>query len=101
MIRKVPEKEIEVCDICHRDGYLMTCKACGGRYCLMCHATITGCIHRVDVCRKCGESARVVAIAEKYAPRLVAILKERDAELAQLSNRQAEPLPPDGEHGRH
>ena len=85
----IPAKEVELCDICHRDGYLMTCKACGGRYCLLCDAIITGCVHKLDVCRKCGDSEPVQAIAKKYVPQLVAVLKARDAELAQLSNDQA------------
>lgn len=84
MMQKIPAKEIEVCDICGRGGYLMTCKACRGRYCLMCDATITGCIHALDVCRTCGDRPEVITIAEKYAPKITAILKIRDAELSQL-----------------
>lgn len=86
MIRKVPEKEVEVCDLCGRDGYLQTCKACKGRYCLTCDAIITGCVHKLDVCRACGKKPEVLAISEKYVPQLVAVLKSRDAELAELSN---------------
>lgn len=85
-MRKVPEKEVEVCDLCGRDGYLMTCKSCKGRYCLICEAIIAGCVHKLDVCRACGNKPEVLAISKKYVPQLVAVLKSRDAELAELSN---------------
>lgn len=80
----IPSKETEVCDICGRDSYLQTCKACGGRYCLTCDSIITGCVHKLDVCRKCGKTEAVMAIAEKYAPRFVRVIKARDEELAAL-----------------
>ena len=84
MIKEIPAKQVECCDCCGRDGYLMTCKACCGKYCLLCDAIITGCVHKLDVCRKCGETESVKAIAQNYVPKLVAILKERDAELENL-----------------
>lgn len=86
----VPQKEVELCDCCSRDGFLQTCKACGGRYCLLCDAYLPGCIHRPDVCRKCCDNEQVKAIADKYAPKLLEILKARDAEFAKVSNDQAQ-----------
>lgn len=81
MKTQVPAHEVEVCDICYCAGLLETCKACGCRYCLMCDALVAGCIHSMDVCKNCGESAVVQEIARKYAPQILAVLKKRDSEL--------------------
>lgn len=88
---KVPAKTEEVCDICHGGGYLQTCKACGCRHCLICDYYLPGCIHKMDVCRKCCDRPEVKALAAKYAPEILRVLKKRDIELAQLSNVQDQP----------
>ena len=80
----IPEKIVELCDICEREGYLSKCKACGKMYCLTCEAIIIGCIHEMDVCIKCGNNERVNAIAQKYAPLILSVLKKRDKELLKL-----------------
>ena len=80
----IPKKEVELCDICERDGYLKTCKSCGRVYCLTCEGIVPGCIHAMDVCRICDDDERVRAVSEKYAPRITSILKERDQELNSL-----------------
>ena len=88
-IRKIeaqPAQQIEVCDCCGRDGYLQTCKACGGKYCIIHNAIITGCIIEVPVCRKCQGRPDVLAIVEKYAPLINAPRKERDAEISALND---------------
>lgn len=79
---------MEVCDTCGRDGYLSTCVACKGRYCLTCEAIIIGCVHTLDVCKKCGDTPAVRAISEKYVPKLVALLKARDKDLTRLSKKE-------------
>lgn len=77
----VPEKEVEVCDICQREGCLQTCIHCDGRYCLTCNGIMPGCIHKVDVCRKCGKNGIVQAIVEKHVPAITAVLNTRDTEI--------------------
>ena len=84
----IPERVVELCDICKREGHLMTCKACGKMYCFMCDAIVTGCIHKMDICLKCGSDERVNAIAEKYAPLILSVLKNRDKELLKLRSRR-------------
>lgn len=94
----VPAKEIELCDVCHRDSsWLVTCLFCGNRYCLTCEAIISGCIHKVRVCRKCGENETVLAIVEKHAPLIRSVLEARDIELRKSAqpNVQADELMPE------
>lgn len=91
MKRRIPAQTVEVCDICGRDGYLQTCLACGGRYCLLHNAYISGCIHSCDVCRKCSDDKRVIAVARKFAPRITRILKLRDAEFKALKIKYKKP----------
>lgn len=81
----IPERIVELCDICEREGYLSKCKACGKMYCLTCDALIPGCVHKIDVCLKCGDDEKVNAIAKKYAPLISSILTKRDKELSGLS----------------
>jgi len=77
-----PAEEVELCDVCHREStYFDTCKSCARRYCITCDGKITGCIHRLDICRICETDKRVNDIAKKYAPLLSDILRKRDKEL--------------------
>jgi len=86
----VPEKEVEVCDLCQHDGYLETCLFCQGKFCLTCHGIIPGCIHKVQVCRKCGGEPALREIVSAYVPRLTEILNERDADIIELGNKRRE-----------
>jgi hypothetical protein len=81
----VPATEVEVCDVCHREGYLQTCIFCGGRYCLLCRGRIPGCIHTVDVCSTCAKDKAVLGIAAKHAPLINAAIMARDAEIVRAS----------------
>ena len=86
---KIPAREdteTEVCDICHRGGYLQTCKACGGKFCIIHDDYVPGCIHKLDICRTCSDRPEVITIAANFAPKIKAVLNERDAELAKLCN---------------
>lgn len=84
-IEAQPAQEIEVCDCCGRDGYLSECRACGGKYCLLHEAIITGCIITVPVCKKCQDREDVMAIVKKYAPLINGPRKDRDAEISALN----------------
>lgn len=86
MIKEIPARRIEVCDCCGRGGYLMTCKACGGKYCVFCDALIVGSVHKLELCGKCGARESVKVVVEKYEPELVAILKRRDCDLGKLKS---------------
>lgn len=92
MKKMLPPREIEVCDCCHREnGYLITCKFCGGRYCLSCRAIISGCVHQVDVCRNCDDEPELIAVVEKYAPLILSVLKARDIEIGEAFQHSAHP----------
>jgi len=87
-IRKIeaqPAQEIEVCDICGRDGYLKTCKACGGKYCLLHNAIIPGCVIEVPVCQKCRAREDVLAIVKKYSPLIDHPRRQRDRDISSLN----------------
>ena len=78
----VPARQVDYCDICYREtGYLRKCVACGREYCLTCEAVVVGCVHKMQVCRECGESDVVACIAKEYAPLILAVLEERDEAL--------------------
>ena len=92
MKKTLPQREVELCDCCHRENnYLDTCKFCGGRYCLLCRATISGCVHHVDVCRNCQDNPILLAIVEKYAPLINAVLEARDIEIGEAFQQMCEP----------
>lgn len=80
----IPAKVKEVCDICHGDGFLQTCLTCKGRYCLTCDAIMAGCVHEVDVCRKCSDRQDVQILVKRWAPRISAVIKKRDNQLRHL-----------------
>lgn len=84
-VKKVPSKEIKACDICGREAnYLKKCQSCGKEYCIICDAIIYGCVHKVEVCRKCQDRKEVQVISEKYAPRIAKLLRDRSRELWKL-----------------
>ena len=88
---KVPSKTVEVCDRCRGErsaGLLTKCVACGREYCGTCEAIICGCIHQPDICQDCGETEEVRAVVMRYAPRLRAMLKQRDAAMRKAYDRQ-------------
>jgi hypothetical protein len=75
----IPAKEVELCDVCEREEtYFNTCLFCGARYCITCEAIIAGCIHKVRVCRKCGDLDEVKVIVDHFVPGLLRILDARD-----------------------
>jgi len=86
MKKTIPQKEVEVCDYCGRDGYLVTCIFCNGRFCLS-HgkAIIAGCVHQVPVCQKCGENETVLEIVYRHAPLIDNAIQKRDAEIRKAS----------------
>jgi len=87
----VPEKEVGACDLCHReDACLQTCLSCGNRYCLLCEAIIYGSIHKVDVCRKCGQDKLVLEVVDKFAQHIKSVLQERNGALIKLNVRDAQ-----------
>lgn len=79
MKQTLPAKEIEVCDICHREGYLEVCVTCGKQYCITHQATISGSYGFLHLCCKCGKRDDVKEIAEKYSDKLYDIYQERKA----------------------
>lgn len=91
MKKTLPPREVELCDCCHREGYLETCKFCGGMYCLLCRAVISGCAHQVDVCRNCETNPKLLTIIEKYVPLIVSVLEARDIEIGEAFQQSVHP----------
>lgn len=88
----IPEKEIEICDVCQRESSLRldTCLFCGGRYCYTCRAIICGCVHEVDVCRKCDNNPVLLSIVMKHAAIINSAIEARDAEIVSASMREVD-----------
>lgn len=84
MKKTIPAKEIEVCDICHREDTLSECQACGIQHCYGCRGIVPGCIHDMYVCKLCEKKESVIAISKKYVPHLLGVLKKRILELRAL-----------------
>jgi hypothetical protein len=84
MKRTIPERTIEVCDSCGREGYLQTCVACGGKYCLTDDGIVPGSFGFVDVCRDCGKRDDVRAICDRYSKKLAPIFRARQLALGKL-----------------
>ena len=81
----VPAKEIEVCDFCHRDGYLQNCWVCGRQFCLSDEGTVAGSFGFTKVCRACSLRDDVGLVCDKFAKLIAPILRKRDAALQRLS----------------
>lgn len=79
-----PEREVEVCDRCHREGFLQECLVCGGQYCLTCDAIMAGCWVSPRVCRRCGGRPDVQRVVTEAAERITPIIEERRASLSAL-----------------
>lgn len=79
-----PAEEIEVCDTCHREAYLLTCLACGKRFCLTCQAIISGCWVKVRIGRCCRDREDVRVIVDQFAAQITPIIEARTAALGAL-----------------
>lgn len=80
----IPEKEVEICDFCRREGTLQECPVCGKSYCLICHGTIPGCWVGPHVCKECAKREDVRRVVGRYADQLTPILKKRKTALKRL-----------------
>lgn len=85
----IPEKVIEVCDTCRREGFLQRCVVCGGVYCLTCDGIVPGSFGFVEVCRRCAERDDVREICAKYSLRLAPVFRARQKALAKLQANSA------------
>ena len=81
-----PEEEIEVCDVCQRDGYLTTCLVCAGKFCLIHRAVLPGCFVTADVCTRCEKREDVEAVIDQFKPTFRVLVDNRDAALSSLAN---------------
>jgi hypothetical protein len=87
MKTEIPARTAEVCDRCHREGFLQTCIRCGGRYCLTCDGIVAGCVVSPDVCRECSHDPVVVKLCEEYSPKLQKLVEERDAKIGKAKKK--------------
>jgi len=76
-----PAVEIEVCDTCHRDGYLEQCIVCEKMYCLTCQALIRGSWVKPDVGKCCQDREDVLAIVAQFSELITPIIRDRAAAL--------------------
>lgn len=91
MAKKVLEKTVEVCDVCHGESTLLSaCIICKREHCYTCKGIIMGCVVRADVCRECADRKDVQRICDRYAGRLAAAVKKRNAELRELGDQPIE-----------
>ncbi len=88
MKKKIPAHQIEVCDICHRDGYLQKCIVCQGQYCISHGGTVMGSYGFVDCCTDCARRDDVNKICSKYSKKLTVIYKERQTALRKLPKKE-------------
>ena len=79
-----PKREIEVCDHCHREGFLTRCWVCGGQYCLTCDGTVARSWGFTDLCRACAKREDVVEVCRRYADQLTPIYQCRRKALIRL-----------------
>jgi hypothetical protein len=85
----VPAKEVQICDVCRREvPYLQKCKFCENEYCLSCSALIAGCVHTVDVCKKCETNETLLKIVTKHSPLIRGALTARDNEIIRVGKRE-------------
>jgi hypothetical protein len=86
MKKRIPAQVIELCDVCGtKPGCSMDkCVVCGRDYCLICRAIVSGCIHSVDICKDCGKDQVVEDTILQFSPKLVTVVRERDAALRRL-----------------
>ena len=90
---KQPAREVDVCDRCHREGFLQECHVCGAQFCLTCRGIMAGCWVSPDVCRDCSKRPDVQDVVERHTAQIAPIIKARTGELQALP---AE-LPKEGE----
>ncbi len=83
---KIPAKTIEVCDVCQRENssWLTDCTVCVKKYCLLCRAIIAGCVHEVDICKRCGDLDEVREVVDKFVKPLLKVLDERSKALKRI-----------------
>ena len=84
MRKTIPEKTVEVCDLCGRDACLRTCQVCGRQLCLVCEGTVAGSWGFLDICRDCSDLDDVRALCAKYADKLTPIFQQRQEALRRL-----------------
>lgn len=80
----IPEREIEVCDRCNKEGFLDRCHVCGDTYCLTCEGTVAGSGGFTTLCRKCAERDDVKSICDEFARQLSVIYDRRQKKLQSL-----------------
>lgn len=87
MIKKIPAKTVEVCDLCSHQapaGCLTKCVICQKDYCHTCEAIMCGCIHQPQICKKCAGNDKVIELVGKFAHPLLLVLNKRDKGLIRL-----------------
>ena len=84
---KIPEKEIEICDICQRENCLRPlteCLVCGQQYCITCAGIIPGCMVSANIGKCCSKRDDVLKIVDRYAEQMMPIVKKRNIALYRL-----------------
>ena len=86
----IPERTVEVCDFCQREGYLTKCWICDRQYCLTDNGVIPASYGFTDICRECARRKDVQTICDCYAAQMKPIFDKRRAALKRLHKREKE-----------
>lgn len=81
---RIPAKTVEVCYICHHEGFLENCTVCKRKYCIVHESTVAGSYGFTHVCRNCGQRQDVQDVCQRYAERLTPIFNQRQTALKKL-----------------
>lgn len=82
----VPAKVVDCCDLCRRHGssiFLKKCLVCQRECCVACAGSVLSSVVGPDVCQACANLPYVEEICDRYAMRLLELLKQRDAEICE------------------
>ena len=80
----IPQKTVEVCDFCNREGYLRECHVCGRSFCLVDEGLVGQCWGFTKLCCECSQRDDVGKICERYAKRLAPLYRQRERALKRL-----------------
>lgn len=89
MKTEIPARQVEVCDLCGREGFLKTCDVCGRQYCLVDDGVVTGSWGFTDLCRICAARPDVTKICERFAKKLAPLFLARRDALRKLPKEEA------------
>lgn len=80
----MPEKVVDVCDFCSKEGFLEKCVVCKRQFCLVDGGDVAASWGFTELCRECAKRDDVGNVCKQYASKLTLVFKKRNAALGQL-----------------